>query len=82
VQQVVVVRLDGQRVLAQQVGRGEFVDLRLHGLRAAEGFAQADQAAVGVDLHPGDVGIGGHMDRVDLRDLHAGVGLRPSVDVL
>ena len=62
--------LDLERVLADQVGRDGLVQVRLDRLRAEKGLAQSDDALVGVDTHPEDIGELVHPDRLEFRDLH------------
>ncbi len=73
--QVAVARLDGQRVLPHQARRRPLVQVGLDGLRAHEGLAQPDQALVGVQAHPEDVGKLTEPDGFELGDL--GHGRKP-----
>ena len=49
-------RLDVQRVAPEQAPGERVVDVRLDGAGAVEGLAEADDAGVGVDADPEDVG--------------------------
>ena len=53
--QVGVVPVDEQRILAQQAGGDDAVDVTLGRVRAVKSLAQPDQSLVGVDLHPEQV---------------------------
>jgi len=64
------VQVDLQRILAEQVGRDGFVDIRLDGANAEEGFAEADDPLVGVYLDPDDIGELFQPDGFDPGDLH------------
>ena len=64
------VPLDVERVLAEQVRRGRLVDVRLDGPAAQERFPEADDALVGADLDPEDVGELPQAQRLNLDDLH------------
>ena len=57
--------VDPQGVLAQQIGRGAFVDIGRDGLGAEEGLAQADQPLVGHHLDPDQIGELRQLDRLD-----------------
>ena len=65
-----LVRLDVARVLADQVGRDEAVDVAFGGGRTVERLAEARDALVGLDLHPEDVGKLLRADGLDGRDFH------------
>ena len=49
-------RLDAQRVAAEETPAQRVVDVRLDRAGAVEGLAEADHAGVGVDADPEDVG--------------------------
>src|SRR5690606_39261990 len=68
--QVRLVPFDVARVLAHEVRRDGLVHVRFGGLRAVEGLAQADQAFVGMQAHPQDVGMRIQAYGLDLGDLH------------
>ena len=69
-EEVPAVALDLERVLAEEIRRARFVDLSLDRRDRVEGLAQADEALVGVDADPEDVGELAETDRLDRGDFH------------
>jgi len=65
VQEVPAVLVDLQRILAEQVVRASLVDVFRHRGDRIEGFPEADDAFVGVDLHPQHVRKFGEVDGFD-----------------
>ena len=64
------VRVGGERILSQEIGRRSFVDLGGNRLRRAKGFAKATHALIGVNLDKGDVRVGLDMDGFDRGNAH------------
>ena len=62
--------VDLQRVLAEQVVRAGLVDVLGDRGDRIEGFPEADDAFVGVDLHPQHVRKFGEIDGFDGRYFH------------
>ena len=67
----VVMALDLARVFAEQIRRGDLMDVASGRGGAEERFPEADQPFVGVDLHPEEIRIGRGFDRLDAGDFHA-----------
>ncbi len=63
--------VDLSRVLTQQIGRDDRVDMGFGGVNAEEGFAQAAQTLVGEHPGPEQVGKFVDADGFDCRDFHA-----------
>ena len=62
--------VDGERVAAEQLRRDRLVDIGLDRLRHEEGLAEPDEALVGVDAQPEEVGELLEPDGFDGGDLH------------
>ena len=65
--------LDIERVLTQRERRDCAMQRRFGAGNLVDGFAQADQAAVGVDAHGEQARVGFPLQRFDPRDFHWGV---------
>jgi hypothetical protein len=68
--QMAVVRLDLQRILAQEIRRSELVQLRFHSGCAARCFAEPDQSCIGVDLREQEIGALWQSNGFNRSDFH------------
>ena len=66
-----LVRLDGERVPANQIWRDEAVDVAFGGLRPVKCLAESGQALIGLQLDPQQVRVLGRADSFEAGDFHA-----------
>ena len=71
VEQRARVPVDRERVLAQQARRRRLVDVGDRGVRSEERFAEAEQALVGVHVHPEQIRELVELNGLDRADPHA-----------
>jgi hypothetical protein len=62
--------VDGERAAAEKLRCRRLVDIGLDRLRREEGLAEANEALIGVDAQPDEVGELVEPDRLDGGDLH------------
>ena len=79
---VVPVALDIERAAPDQQRREDIVDDGADGARHIEGFAETDQAFVGVDAQPHGIGLLVDPDRLKAGDFHPNLAVQKSDRVL